>query len=311
MKPTHIYAALLAALLCITAPRSAAQQHFGHTQFLWNQMALNPAYAGSKESLESGMFYRNQWAGFEGAPTTENVFVHAPLSRNGFGGGVNFVRDRIGIMRNVAVQTNFSYKMRLNKGSLSFGLSGEYGAQRFDWARTDPYDLGDQAIPFADLSASYVNFGFGSFFRSERFFAGLSVPRLLETSQSFRNSESGARAIYEMRRHLYFMTGMVLQVSANLSLQPVAMVRYVGGAPVQTDIGALVNVNKVIWVGSTVRWGDSVSILFDYQITDQLRTGYAFDYTVSRLRGHAGTHEFFLGYALQKSRDGYIHPRFF
>jgi type IX secretion system PorP/SprF family membrane protein len=288
-----------------------AQQHFGHTQYLWNQMAINPAYAGSQESLHTGVFYRNQWAGFEGAPTTENVFAHAPISRNGFGAGVNLVRDRIGISRNVAVQTSFSYKMKFNEGALSFGLSGEYGSQRFDWTQTDPYDMGDQAIPFADVAANYVNFGFGMYFSNEVFFAGVAVPRLLETQQSYRNSESMAHALYTFSRHVYLTAGAVFEVSDALNIQPVAMMRYVEGAPLQADAGVLLNINRVMWVGTNVRWGDSVSIVFDYDITSQLRIGYGFDYTLTRLQGHAGTHEFFLGYALQKRRDGYTHPRFF
>jgi hypothetical protein len=76
-------------------------------------------------------------------------------------------------------------------------------------------------------------------------------------------------------------------------------------------MGALLNLNKVLWVGSTYRIGDAISLMLDYDINNQLRVGYAFDYTISRIQGHAGTHEFFLGYALSKKRDGYIHPRFF
>lgn len=307
----HIIGFAFVLILLAGLNQATAQQHFGHTQFLWNQMAINPAYAGSKEALETGVFYRNQWAGFEGAPTTENVFAHAPVSKNGFGAGLNMVRDRIGITRDVSVQANFSYTMKFNSGSLAFGLSSEYGSQRFDWTKTDPYDLGDQSIPFADISANYYNFGFGTYFKNEHFFAGFSVPRLLETAQSFRNAESGVQAIFEARRHLFFTAGGVIKASANLNIQPVAMVRYVEGAPIQTDIGALFNVNKIFWIGSTVRWGDSISLLFDYDISSQLRIGYAYDYTITRLSGHAGTHEFFLGYSIRKKRDGYNHPRFF
>lgn len=298
-------------LLLLPKSDATAQQYIGNTQFLWNQMAINPAYAGSKQSLESGVFYRNQWAGFEGAPTTENIFAHAPLSKNGFGAGVNFMRDRIGITRDVAVQANFSYTMKMNSGRLSFGLSGEYGSQRFDWTSTDPFHAGDQAIPFADISANYYNFGFGSYFKNENFFVGFSVPRLLETKQSFRNAETGVQAIFEGRRHMYLTAGGLFKVSSNVNIQPITMVRYVEGAPVQADLGALVNLNKVLWVGSTYRLGDAISLIVDYDINNQLRVGYAFDYTISRLQGHAGTHEFFLGFALEKKRDGYLHPRFF
>lgn len=288
-----------------------AQQHIGNTQFLWNQMAINPAYAGSGDALQTGLFYRNQWAGLEGAPTTENIFVHAPVSKQGFGAGLNLMRDRIGIARDLSAEASFSYKMRFNAGSLSLGLSAMYGSQRMDWLSTDPYTMGDQAIPFADIAEHTFNFGFGAFFRSERFFAGFSIPRLLEQEARFMSPESGVQAIVQGRRHLYATLGGIVPLSASLDLQPIAMLRYVEGAPFQSDFGALLHFNDLLWVGATMRWGDSVSLLVDYDINRQLRVGYAFDYTLSRLQGHAGSHEFFLGFALLKKRDGYNHPRFF
>lgn len=298
------------ASLVITMPL-AAQQYMGNTQFLWNQMAINPAFAGSRQALETGVFYRNQWAGMEGAPTTENVFVHAPLGKRGLGGGLNFMRDRIGISQHVGVQGSLSYKLRFDQGTLAFGLSGEYGVQQYDWTRVDPYTAGDQAIPMADLAASQYNFGFGAFFLNEHFFAGFSVPRLLENSTRFNNNESAMEAIFTARRHIHFTAGGLIELSKQVDLQPVAMLRYVEGAPFQIDAGALFRINQVIWIGSTVRVGDAVSLIFDYDISKQLRVGYAYDYTLTRMQGHAGTHEFFLGYALRKKRDGYNHPRFF
>lgn len=307
---TKVYLLVL-LMACASQLDLRAQQYFGTTQYLWNQMSINPAFAGSKDALESGLFYRNQWAGLDGAPTTENVFVHAPISRNGFGAGLNLFRDRIGISRDIAVQGAFSYKMRMREGALSFGLSAEYGSQRMDWTQTNPFEQGDEAIPFADIASPYYNFGFGSYFQTEQFFVGFSVPRLLETDQSFVNSESGVTALFETRRHAFLTAGAVFKAGRNVNIQPVAQVRYVEGAPVQVDAGALVNLNKVIWLGTNIRWGDSVSLMFDYDLTAQLRMGYAFDYTLTRMQGHAGTHEFFLGYALKKKRDGYTHPRFF
>lgn len=298
------------ASLMFTLP-AFAQQYMGNTQFLWNQMAINPAFAGSRESLEAGVFYRNQWAGMEGAPTTENVFVHAPLGKRGIGAGINFMRDRIGISQQIGVQGSMSYKLRFDQGALSFGLSGEYGVQQLDWTRVDPYTAGDQAIPMADIAANQYNFGFGAFFLNEHFFAGFSVPRLLESSTRFEHQESAMQAIYTTRRHAFLTAGAIIKLSKQVQLQPVTMLRYVEGAPFQVDAGALVRINEVIWLGSTVRWGDSVSLIFDYDINKQLRIGYAYDYTLTQMQGHAGTHEFFLGYALRKKRDGYNHPRFF
>lgn len=299
------------ALVVLFCEHANAQQYIGHTQFMWNQTAINPAYTGTKKSLSAGVFYRNQWVGFSGAPVTENVFVHSPISHGDFGVGLNLMRDRLGIFTEISAQGSFSYKLSFDQGTLSLGLSGEYGSQRVDWTQVDPFSEGDQAIPFADISQTEYNFGFGAYFSNEIWFAGVSVPRLLEDQSTFVNEESNISALLQARRHIYVTGGVMWQLSRNVYIQPVTMLRYVEGAPFQPDLGCLFLINKQFWVGPSLRWGDSVSLLLDYSITKQLKVGYAFDFTITQLQGHGGTHEFFLGYDLRKKKDGYNHPRFF
>lgn len=289
----------------------SAQQYIGHTQSMWNQMAINPAYAGSEKSLDAGLFVRNQWMNLEGAPRTENLFVHSPIAHGDFGVGLNVMRDRLGISSTVGAQASFAYRLRFDQGTLAFGLSGEFANHRMNWTETDAFQEGDQAIPFGDIAQAEYNFGFGTFFRNEHFYVGLSVPRLLESETLFTDPEAGLEATYGHKRHFYLNAGGIWRAGESLYIQPVMMARYVEGAPFQTDLGVLFYVNNMLWVGPSFRWGDSFSIMIDYEITEQLRVGYAYDFTISQIQGHLGSHEFFLGYTLGQKSDGYNHPRFF
>lgn len=311
MKRNALYKVLLAVLVVFIGASAEAQQLMGNTQYIWNQMAVNPAYAGSKEGLSTGLFYRNQWTGFEGAPRTENVFIHTPLAHGAFGTGLNIMRDRLGISSQLSAQASFSYKLKFDHGTMSLGLSGEYASTRMDWANVNPYDQNDQAIPFATVTEPSFNFGFGAYYSNEFMFASLSVPRLLESNSDFSNLETNVNAVIQARRHVHFIAGGMWRAGRELWIHPMLMTRYVVGAPVQVDLGCLLYLNRSIWVGSTYRWGDSFSVLMNYEVTRQLRVGYAFDFTVTQLQGHAGSHEFFLGYDLVKQKDGFNHPRFF
>lgn len=308
---TLIYAIVACLAFSMLTKQSEAQQQIGHTQFLWNQLSINPAYAGTKKSLSAGLFFRSQWMGIEGAPQTENVFVHAPISHGDFGVGLNIMRDQLGISNAITAAGNFSYKLRFDQGDLSLGLSGEYGSHRMNWTSADPDQVGDPSIPFADISESNYNFGFGAHFSNEFFYAGLSIPRLLETDTQFTSEESSITALYQARRHIFFTAGGMWKMNKTTWVHPIMMVKYVNGAPVQPDLGVLFFLNKTFWIGSSFRWGDSVSVMLDYAITKQLKVGYSFDFTLTKIQGHAGSHEFFLGFDVRKKKEGYNHPRFF
>ncbi len=310
-KHILLSAVMLMTLMLLYRLELCAQQYVGHTMALWNQMALNPAYCGSEESLDAGLFVRNQWTGLDGAPRTENLFVHSPLAHGQFGVGLNVMRDRLGISGTTGAQVSFSYKMAFDQGTLSLGLSGEFANHRMNWTQTDAFVEGDQAIPMADIANNEYNFGFGAHFRNEHFYVGLAIPRLLESSTDFLNQEAGLMASFTHRRHFYLQAGGIWRAGERLYIHPVAMARYVQGAPFQTDLGVLFYLKDLLWFGPSYRWGDSVSMMFNYEVNEQLSVGYAYDFTITQLQGHMGSHEFYLGYTLRKQRDGYNHPRFF
>jgi type IX secretion system PorP/SprF family membrane protein len=299
---------MVALFLLLLMFSSNAQQTIGFTQFTWNQASLNPGYNGSHESVSARLFYRNQWAGFEGAPKTQSITVHSPISHGDFGVGLNVLRDQLGITDQTAVSGAFAYRMKMPVGRLALGLSGEYRNISMQWSSLNPEDEVDDYLPTGDASSSVVNFGFGAYYESNRFFAGVSVPGLLEPTVNVGMSSSMG---LEIQRHVYAMTGVVFDLSKNVQMKPSMMVRYTQAAPLQVDANVSVLLNETFWVGASYRLGDSGDLMIQYLINSQFSVGYSYDFTFSKIQNHGGSHEFFLGFDLQRKSDGYDHPRYF
>lgn len=278
-----------------------SQQDLGYTQFSWDQLVINPAYSGSKDALSARMFYRTQWVGIEGAPSSQSLSLHSPMFNNRMGGGLTIIHDQIGVSRNMVARASASYKLSLPSGILSLGLSGQYGIQTNGWDRVSAMDPDDQALPPAATSESAANAGAGVFYQSQHFYAGLAVPTLLERTSGTLPQE----------RHFYAMTGGVMRLSRTLQLRAAGMVRYLERAPFQVDLQASVILREQIYAGLGYRHGDSFSMMMQYQFAEQWMFGYAFDFTTSALRSNLGSHEIFMGFDLKREHDGFYNPRFF
>lgn len=296
---------LLALLACSTAN---GQQQMGYTQFTWDQSIVNPAYVGSTEALSSRLFYRNQWAGFEGAPKTQSLSVHSPFNYGSFGAGLNVIHDQLGITDQITAKASFAYHMKLDQGKLAFGLSGEYSSLSMTWSGLSPQDEFDESLPVADVQSGIPNFGFGAYYYTSRLYIGASVPWLLEPTVDMGSSTFSG---LDVKRHAYLMAGYVFDVGKNVKIRPSAMVRVVENAPVQVDANISVLMNDVIWVGASYRVGDSGDLMIQYEINKQFSVGYSYDFTFSKIQNHSGSHEVFIGFDLQRKSDGYDHPRYF
>ena len=296
---------IFALLACFNAN---GQQHVGYTQFSWDQSIVNPAYVGSKESVSARLFYRNQWAGFEGAPKTQSLSVHSPFNYGSFGAGLNVMHDQLGITDQLTATASFAYHMKLDQGKLAFGLSGEYRSLSMTWSALNPQDELDEFLPVADISTGIPNFGFGAYYYTSRFYAGASVPWLLEPSVDM---ESSGFSGLDVKRHAYVIAGYVFDIGKNIKVKPGAMVRIVENAPIQIDANISVLMNEAIWIGASYRVGDSGDLMIQYQINKQFAIGYSYDFTFSKIQNHLGSHEIFVGFDLQRKSDGYDHPRYF
>ncbi|WP_053991120.1 type IX secretion system membrane protein PorP/SprF [Mangrovimonas sp. TPBH4] len=301
---------ILMFLLGLTAQ---SQQDPQYTQYMFNMSVINPAYAtDDPNTINLGGFYRAQWVGSEGGPTTGTFFAHTPIA-NRLEGGISVVHDQIGdVVKETNAYIDVAYVIPVSEYTkLSFGIKA--GATFFStnfngFVYSDP--LPDPAFA-SNLSEIFPNIGAGAFYFGEKFYVGLSVPNILK-SEHLKNDSgivtSGAEEI-----HFFLTGGYVFQLNDNLKLKPAFMTKAVSGAPMSLDLTTNVLINELVEFGVGYRFDDSVSGLINFRITKSLRFGYAYDYTLSNLgRFNSGSHEVMLLFDISKFGVGYDKsPRFF
>jgi type IX secretion system PorP/SprF family membrane protein len=292
-----------------------AQQEPMFTHYMDNTLEINPAYAGSREALTITALDRSQWVDFKGAPVTQTLTMHAPLPNEHLGIGFSVLNDKIGPVNNTSVVVDFAYIMKVSKKSkLAFGLSA--GAQFFQ-ADLSALQLDQQSDPvFENNITNKVtpNFGFGAYYYRERFYAGISVPNLLENSYSVINQPNGSTLTGLQQRHYYFIAGTVLPIADNLAFKPTTFVKVTDGAPAQIDVTASFIIMKKLSLGAMFRSGDAVGGLIGFDITDQFHIGYSYDwsYGLETSRYNQGSHEIVLRYDFIFFSKKQIHsPRYF
>ena len=257
-----------------------AQHESQYTHFAFNRLAYNPGYAGSKDDLTVGGLYRHQWAGIDGAPRTMNAFVHTPFFNGKCGAGLSLYADKIGVTQTYSGALDYSYKIKMAGGTLSLGLRGEMEYGNFDLSNANPSDAIDNVISTTASSATRLapNFGAGAYFATKRYYVGFSVPRLLK-SHLYQLNPKGKSV-----RNMFLTGGAVLPVGTNVKLVPSAMLTFNPSAPLVVDLNANLVFMNTLWVGASLRPGDSIDGMIQYQLSGQTRLGMSYDFTTSALR---------------------------
>jgi len=303
---------ITALLLFINNDEAQAQQDPQYSQYMFNTLAVNPAYAGSRNVFGITGLVRMQWVGIDGAPQTQSVTVDAPINKEKMGLGLSFYRDKLGMEKRTSILMPFSYRLMLKKGVLSFGIQA--GMMNYSIGNTT--NLHDNLISPDAAFASGVskwqpNVGAGIYYTDDKWYIGASLPKLL--NYSYKGSGLGKNG-EGMRNHAFLMAGFIMNLSDNIKLKPSTVVKYVKGAPIQADINANVWFNDKFSVGASYRTGDCVLAMFELQLNEQLRLGYAFDYTLTGLakaKSFAYTHELMLRYELGYRSKKIVTPRYF
>jgi len=284
-----------------------AQQDAMHTQYMFNTLMYNPAYAGSRDALSASAVYRHQWLNFEGAPRTGSLSVHGPL-RDKYGLGLSLQYDRWGVHDWGIVQGSYTYRFYLTpKTKLAVGLQGSVLYQQSNYTLVNMTDNIDPTFS-QNVNAVRPNFGAGLFLYSNRYYVGLSIPHILNNDLSALSDEA------RQYRHYYLAAGLVLPISDALKLRPSVLVKSVGPfAPTQAEINVNLHIRDIVWVGATYRTGDSFDFLFGVQVTPSVRIGYAFDLTTTEIQSEApaGSHEVMIGYDFNIRNERVITPRYF
>jgi type IX secretion system PorP/SprF family membrane protein len=282
-------------------------------QYQFNTLAINPAYAGSRDVLSSVFISRNQWVGFEGAPTTQSFSVHSPVVNDYTSLGMTLTHDKTGPMSQTIVFGDYAFRFNVSPlAKLALGLNGGFNQIKIDYNSLvqmpgQPDAAYDQGI----LSKTMPNFGFGLYLSHPRYYMGLSAPRLIEND--FTSSESGSAVLQGgEERAYYLMGGAIFTLSEHLKLKPSIMMRYTTAAPISTDINANLLMYEKLWTGVMFRPESAWGAMVQYQVSPQFKFGYAIEFTTNELQSASnGTHEFLLMYEFNYKKQKVYSPRYF
>ncbi len=280
------------------------QQQAMYTQYMFNGLAINPAYAGSHQTISMSALARFQWVGIEGAPRTQTFSLHSPIPGKKASFGLLFSRDEIGVSSQNALALSAAYRIDMRKGTLSLGLQGGLRSNEISYA---DLSINDPKYQY-NLSGTTPDVGAGIYFYNSRLYAGVSIPSLLKSDLVSIDGGSGSTSI----PHFFFTTGIVLELSPVIKLKPSTLIKYVSGAPMEIDVNANLILDDKVWIGASYRSLDAISFLLDFQATTQLRVGYSYDYGLTDLaRLSSGSHEIMLNYRFVFRRSKVITPRYF
>ena len=298
---------LFSFVLMFTAMVTFAQQDAQFTQYMYNTININPAYAGSRGVLSIFALHRTQWVGLDGAPVTNTVSVNTPLNANNLGLGVSLVNDKIGPTHENTLSADLSYTVPTSETfKLSFGIKATANLFDLDVSRLNPAD-DDPSLH--DYSNKFTpNIGAGVYLHSDKAYVGFSVPNFIE-SKRYDDNEV---AIFKEKINYYLIAGYVFDLNNDIKFKPAVLTKIVAGAPLQVDVSAnFMFIDKFV-VGAAYRWSAALSAMVGFQVSEGLYIGYGYDHETTNLNHYnSGSHEIFLRYELFKNETKIITPRFF
>ena len=291
-----------------------AQQDTQFTQYMYNTVNINPAYAGSRGVMSVFALHRTQWVGLEGAPVTNSASINTPINNSNLGLGVSFINDRIGPSDENNLALDLSYSIPVSeKYKLSFGLKASANLLNVDFTKLNQYDKDDYDFETNIDNKFSPNIGVGFYFHSDKTYVGLSAPNLLETEHFDKYASTGGTSnIAKENITSYLIAGHVFDLSTEVKFKPAVLTKYVSGAPLQVDLSGNFLINEKLVLGVAYRWSAAVSAMAGFQVSDSWFIGYAYDYETTELSNYnSGSHEIFLRYEFLNKFDRIISPRFF
>lgn len=297
---------LLFALL-FTGVVSYAQQDAQFTQYMYNTINVNPAYAGSRGALSIFALHRTQWVGLDGAPVTNAVSVNTPLNGSNLGLGVSIINDKIGPTHENTISADLSYTIPTSETfKLSFGIKATANLFDLDVTRLNPVDDDPSLHDFNNKFSP--NIGAGVYLHSHNAYVGFSVPNFIETNRYDDNEV----AIFKEKINYYLIAGYVFDIGSYIKFKPAILTKMVEGAPLQVDASANFMFNDKFTIGLAYRWSAALSAMVGFQVSEGLYIGYGYDHETTNLNHYnSGSHEIFLRYELFKNENKITTPRFF
>ncbi len=297
---------VLGLIMILSLNQSHAQQDPQYTDYMFNPLTVNSAYAGSRGHMSVTALHRTQWVGLDGAPQTQSFSIESPVGKN-VGLGFSVVNDELGPSDEFFVDANFSYTVNLNDDSkLSFGIKGGGRILNVDFTKGN-YQTPENV--FQNINNKFLaTIGAGIYWHSDNSYFGLSVPNFL-TDEHYDEVQN---AVAAERLHYYLIGGRVFDLSPTIKFKPAFLGKFVVGAPIIFDLSANVMFNDNFRLGLAYRWDDSVSGLIGFQLGPRIMLGYAYDFTTTELQNvNSGTHEIMIRFELKSKEKQLKSPRFF
>lgn len=314
MKQLHLIVLLI--LIGLSIQEATAQQDPQYTQYMYNTVAINPAYAGNRGVTSIVGLHRSQWVGLEGAPRTQSLSLHSPIGEGKVGLGLSIVNDALGPAQETYIGADFSYTINTSdKGKLSFGLKAGGHVLDVDFTKLTLFDPTDPRFSQNIDNKISPIIGAGLYYHTDKFYAGLSAPNLIETVHFDESNNSNAASfVAEERIHYYGIMGYTFDISDQLKFKPSTLVKLVAGAPLQVDLTANFLVMEKLHLGAAYRWSAALSGLVGFQVSDSMLIGLAYDRESTDLGEvfyNDGSFEVFMRFELFNEYDRMLTPRFF
>ena len=298
---------LFSFALVLTSMFNFAQQDAQFTQYMYNTININPAYAGSRGALSILALHRTQWIGLDGAPVTTTISMNTPFNESNLGLGLSIVNDKIGPTQENTISADISYSIPTSETfKLSFGMKATANLFSLDVNKLNPVDNDPSLHDFNNKFTP--NIGAGIYLHSDKAYVGFSVPNFIETDR-YNDNEV---AIFKEKINYYLIGGYVFDITSDIQFKPAGLLKIVQGAPLQADISGNFMFMEKLTVGIAYRWSAAMSGMVGFQISEGLHIGYGYDLETTHLdKYNSGSHEIFLRYELFKNNNRMTTPRFF
>ena len=303
---------MLLVVMLFANQKSIAQTEPMYSQYMFNMLGVNPAYAGSREASSFNFFQRSQWIGLQGAPQTTSFSFDQSILNKRAGWGIQLYDDKIGVEKADGINIMGSTRIQVSEnGILSGGLSLGLMNYRIDLMNvTGRFTPNDPAF-YSNLNKWTPSLGIGIYYNTDNFYAGVSIPNILKSRlTAFDLIRSGLQKVNQ--KHIFLTTGFVIPINEDLKLKPSTMIKMMEGAPIEADFNTNVWLRDIIGLGVSYRTGDAVIGMAEIQVNQNLRFGYAYDITISPLKFYNnGSHEIMIRYEIGNFKNKIKSTRYF
>ena len=284
-----------------------------YSQYMFDKVLINPAYAGSSNWIVGSLKYRSHLMGIEGAPQTNLFTFHAPIQKKSMGVGLKAIYDKTAVTNTLTVTGMYSYHLGFGDGKLSFGLEGGMVHSSTDYQKLIRHDADDPSIPETVEVAIVPDASFGIFYHAEKYYAGAALYHLFSSIPLL--PESANNEMIQMEKTAYLFGGYILDVSKSFALEPGGLLKYAPGAPLQADLNLNLIYNERITLGGSYRTGGAAAVLLKVDVTEGIRIAYSYDINFSKLSNFStGSHEIMLSFGrklLPPAIKQEVHPRYY